>query len=224
MTAAQAFTGQLRRDLLLNLRNRSDVMTPLLFYVIVVCLFPLGLRPDGNVLRLIAPAVVWVAALLSTLLALERLFRSDFDDGGLEHMLLSPHPAPLLVGAKLLAHWLVSGLVLVLVSPMLALILGIPGEAWPALLLSLLLGTPTLSLVGAIGVALTVGLPRGGMLLGLLVLPLYVPVLIFGASAIGAAISGLPTGAPLYFLAALLVLGITLAPLATAAALRLSVE
>jgi heme exporter protein B len=224
MTAACAFIGQLRRDLLLGVRHRSDLVTPMLFFVFVVCLFPLGLRPEQDVLMTIAPAVIWVAALLSTLLGLERLFRTDYEDGSLDLLLLSPHPTALLVLARILSHWLATGLVLVLVSPALALILGVPVKVWPVLLLSLLLGTPTLSLVGAIGVALTVGLPRGGMLLALVVLPLYVPILIFGASSLAAAMSGLPVAAPLYLLGALLALGLTLAPIATAAALRVSVE
>lgn len=224
MSAGRAFMGVLRRDLLLSLRQRSDLSTPLLFFVMVVCLFPLGMRPDVAVLRLFGPAIVWVAALLSTLLAMERLFRSDFEDGSLEQLLLSPNPTALLVLAKVTAHWLSTGLLLVLISPLLALIVGIPVSALPVLLASLALGTPVLSLVGAIGVALTVGLPRGGMLLALLILPLYVPVLIFGANGTSAAMAGLPASGALYFLAAMLVLAVTLAPLAVAAALRVSVE
>jgi heme exporter protein B len=224
MSLARAFAGVLRRDLLLSLRQRSDLSTPLLFFVIVTCLFPLGTRPDAAVLRLFGPAILWVAALLSTLLALDRLFRSDFEDGSLEQMLLSPHPAAVLVLAKVLAHWIGTGLLLVVVTPLLALALGLPSTVLPVLLGSLLLGTPVLSLLGAIGVALTVGLPKGGMLLALLILPLYVPVLIFGANGTSAALSGLPASGALYFLAAMLVLAITLAPLAVAAALRLSVE
>jgi heme exporter protein B len=224
MTLGRAFMGVLRRDLLLSLRQRSDLSTPLLFFVMVVCLFPLGMRPDVAVLRLFGPAIIWVAALLSTMLAMERLFRSDFDDGSLEQLLLSPHPTALLVLAKVTAHWLSTGLLLVLISPLLALIVGIPVSALPVLLASLALGTPVLSLVGAIGVALTVGLPRGGMLLALLILPLYVPVLIFGANGTSAAMAGLPASGALYFLAAMLVLAVTLAPFAVAAALRVSVE
>ncbi len=224
MSALTAFTGLLKRDLRLSLRHRGDIAMPILFYVIVVCLFPLGTRPEAELLARYAPAILWVAALLSTLLAMERLFRSDFDDGSLEQILLSPYPTAWLVLAKLMAHWLSTGLLLVIVSPLLALILGLPGKVIPVLLLSLLLGTPILSLIGAIGMALTVGLPRGGMLLALLILPLYAPVLIFGANGVAAAVEGLPVQGPMLLLAAMLVLALTLAPLAIAAALRVSVE
>ncbi len=219
-----AFTGVIRRDLRLSLRHRGDLAMALLFFVIVVCLFPLGTRPEAGLLARYAPAILWVAALLSTLLTLERLFRSDFEDGSLEQMLLSPYPTPWLMLAKLLAHWLSTGLLLVLAAPILALILGLPAKVIPILLLSLLLGTPILSLIGAIGMALTVGLPRGGMLLALLVLPLYAPVLIFGANSVSAAVDGLPVQGPMLLLAAMLVLALTLAPFAIAAALRVSVE
>jgi heme exporter protein B len=224
VSAVSAFAGLLRRDLQLGLRHRGDLALPLLFYVMVVCLFPLGARPEGVLLARYAPAILWVAALLSTLLAMERLFRSDFDDGSLEQILLSPYPTAWLLLAKLLAHWLSSGLLLVVISPVLALILGLPAKVMPVLALSLLLGTPVLSLIGAIGMALTVGLPRGGMLLALLILPLYTPVLIFGANGIAAAVEGLPVQGPMLLLAAMLALALTLAPLAIAAALRLSVE
>lgn len=222
-TAWSAFSGLLRRDLRIALRHRSDLLMPLLFFGLVVCLFPLGSKP-GEELQRLAPAILWVAALLSTLLALDRLFRSDFEDGSLDHLLLSPHPASVLVLAKVCAHWLSSGLFIVLMSPVLALILGLPVKVLPVLALSLLLGTPILSLMGAIGVALTVGLPRGGLLLALLILPLYAPVLIFGANGIGAALDGLSAQGALLLLAAMLVFAVTLAPFAIAAALRLSVE
>lgn len=224
MSAVTAFAGLLRRDLRLSLRHRADLAMPLLFYVMVVCLFPLGARPEGQLLARYAPAILWVAALLSTLLAMERLFRSDFDDGSLEQILLSPYPTAWLLLAKLLAHWLSTGLFLVVISPVLALVLGLPAQVIPVLVLSLLLGTPILSLIGAIGMALTVGLPRGGMLLALLILPLYTPVLIFGANGVAAAVEGLPVQGPMLLLAAMLVLALTLAPLAIATALRLSVE
>ena len=224
MSVLTAFTGVLRRDLRLGLRHRGDLILPLLFYIMVVCLFPLGARPEGQLLARYAPAILWVAALLSTLLAMERLLRSDFDDGSLEQILLSPYPTAWLVLAKLLAHWLSSGLLLVIISPVLGLILGLPPKVVPVLMLSLLLGTPILSLMGAIGMALTVGLPRGGMLLALLILPLYTPVLIFGANGVAAAVEGLPVQGPMLLLAAMLVLALTLAPLAIAAALRVSVE
>lgn len=224
MSFRHAFVGLLRRDLRLTVRHRGDALLPLLFYVMLVCLFPLGARPETELLTRFAPAILWVGALLSTILAMERLFRGDFDDGSLDQLLLSPHPAAGLVLAKLLAHWLSTGFLLVLCSPVLALALGLPISAIPVLMLSLLLGTPVLSLIGAIGMALTVGLPRGGMLLTLLILPLYTPVLIFGANSVAAATEGLPVQGPMLLMSAMLVLAITLAPLAIAAALRLSLE
>ncbi|MCY4221082.1 MAG: heme exporter protein CcmB [Thiotrichales bacterium] len=218
-----AFIAIVRRDLLLAMRHRAEAANPLLFFVIVVALVPLGLNPRRETLELIAPGVFWIGALLATLLSLERMFRSDFDDGSLELMLISPQPLPLIVLAKILAHWLVTGLPLVLAAPLIALLLGLPTSSLAVLLTTLVLGTPTLSAVGAIGVALTVGLRRGGMLLSLLVLPLYIPVLIFAASAVSAA-DGLPVAGQLYLLGALAVLSFTLAPLAAAAALRISVS
>jgi heme exporter protein B len=214
----------LRRDLVLAFRHRAELANPLLFFVIVVSLFPLGLEPEPATLRLIGPGVIWVAALLATLLSLDAIFRSDFEDGTLEQMLLSPQPVAILVLAKVTAHWLVAGLPLILVSPLLGVLLNLPGDSLRALLWSLALGTPVLSLIGAIGVALTVGLRRGGILLSLLVLPLYIPVLIFGASAVAAAGAGLPIAGQLSFIGALLALALTLAPFAIAAALRISLE
>jgi heme exporter protein B len=211
----------LRRDLLLAVRHRGELANPLLFFVLVTSLFPLGLTPDPQTLRNIAPGVIWVSALLAALLSLERVFRSDFEDGSLEQLLLTPHPGAALVLAKVLAHWLISGAPLVAIAPLLGVILHLPAQAMGALAASLLLGTPILSLVGAIGVALTVGLRRGGVLLTLLVLPLYIPVLIFAAGAVANAALGAPHAAPLYFLGALLALALTLAPPATAAALRI---
>jgi heme exporter protein B len=197
---------------------------PLLFFVIVVTLFPMGISPETKILEAIAPGIIWVAALLAAMLSLDTLFRSDFEDGALEQILLSPHPAAVLVLAKVLAHWLVTGLPLILVAPLLGVLLALPGEAMWVLVATLALGTPVLSLVGAIGTALTVGLRRGGVLLSLLVLPLYIPVLIFGANAVGTAADGLPVIGQLYFLGALLVLSLTLAPLAIGAALRISLS
>ena len=220
----QACSALLRRDLTLALRHRGEIANPLLFFVLVVSLFPLGLGPESRTLQTIAPGVIWVAALLAALLSLEGIFRSDFEDGSLEQLLLSPHPAALLVLTKVIAHWLISGLPLIVVAPLLGVLLHLPQAAMGALLASLTLGTPVLSLIGAIGVALTVGLRRGGVLLSLLVLPLYVPVLIFGASAVSDAAIGLPITAQLYFIGALLALALTLAPLAAAAALRISVS
>ncbi|MGN8160805.1 heme exporter protein CcmB [Salinisphaera sp. SWV1] len=224
MSMLSGFWAVLKRDLQLSLRDRADVLNPLLFFVMVVCVFPLGANPRSQLLSAFAPAIIWVAALLATLLSLERLFRSDFEDGSLEQLVLSPHPTPVLVAGKIAAHWLTSGLPLLLLSPLLAVILGLPGRFIPLLFVSLALGTPILSLVGAIGVALTVGLKRGGMLVTLLVLPLYTPVLIFGANMVGAAAMGLPVVGQLFLLAAMLALAITLAPLAAGAALRIAIE
>jgi heme exporter protein B len=223
-TAAQAFWTLLRRDLQLAFRHRGELANPLLFFVIVVSLFPLGVTPEVNTVRLMAPGVIWVAALLATMLSLDGIFRSDYDDGALEQICLSPHPLPVLALAKVLAHWLVTGLPLLALGPLLGVLLALPGRAMDTLFVTLALGTPVLSLVGAIGVALTVGLRRGGALLSLLVLPLYVPLLIFASSAVGAAAAGLPVTGQILFIAALLVLALTLAPLAIAAALRISLS
>ncbi len=220
----EAFYKLLKRDLTLSQRHSSDWLNPLVFFVIVVTLFPLGVGPDGELLREIAPGVIWVASLLATLLALDGLFRDDFNDGSLEQLLLSSHPLPILVLAKTLAHWVVSGLPLVLLSPLLALLMQLPLKAVPSLLMSLVLGTLCLSLIGSIGAALTVGLKRGGVLLALLVLPLFIPVLIFGSSSVVAAAGGFETGAQLSLLSGLLFLALALCPWAAAAALRISAE
>jgi len=214
----------IHRDLLLAVRRSSDVLTVLLFFVIVVSLFPLGIGPDPALLRTIAPGVIWVAALLASMLALQRMFASDNADGTLEQMLLGATPLGMIVGAKVLAHWLVSGLPLVLISPALALQFDFPQEFLGTLMLSLFLGTPVLSLIGAIGTALTLGLRGGGALLALLVLPLYVPVLVIGAGAAEAAVSGLGGQAQLLLLGALLVFAAAFAPWAAAVALRISTE
>lgn len=218
-----AFVALVRRDLRLVMRHRSDAITPLMFFLVATTLFPLGLSPQPELLRQVAPGVIWVNALLATLLALESLFRSDFEDGTLEQILLSPAPAAVLVTAKITAHWLVTGVPLIVCAPLLAMMLGLPTQAWGVLLGTLALGTPVLSLVGAIGVALTVGLRRGGALLALLVLPLYIPVLIFAAHAVEAAAAGVPVTGQLLLLGAMLVLALTLAPVAAAAALRITV-
>jgi len=218
------FIALLRRDLLLAFRHRGELANPLLFFALVITLFPLGVSPEPALLRKMAPGVIWIAALLSALFSLENMFRSDFDDGAMEQMALSPCPLPALVLAKILAHWLVSGLPMLLMAPVLALLLSMPDTAILTLVFTLLIGTPLLSLIGAIGVALTVGLKRGGVLLTLLILPLYIPILIFATQAVTAAAAGLPVEGQLYFLAALLALGLTLAPLAGAAALRISLN
>ena len=213
-----------RRDLTVALRRSSDVLTPLIFFAIVVSLFPLGLGPEPAVLRTIAPGVIWVAALLATMLSLNHLFANDYADGTLEQMLLSPHPLAVLVLAKVAAHWLLTGLPLVLISPLLALQLQLSDTAMTTLVLSLLLGTPVLSLLGAVGAALTLGLRGGGVLVSLLVLPLYTPVLIFGAGAVAGVSAGIDVEAHFSLLAAFLVLAVSFTPWATAAALRVSVD
>lgn len=214
----------LKRDLLLAFRHAGELINPLIFFLIVVSLFPMSLHPQGNVLNIMGAGVIWVAALLAAMLSLDNMFRSDFDDGTLEQIALTPWPLPLLSLTKVLAHWLVSGVPLVLLSPLLGVMFNLNSDAIAALFLTLLLGTPVLSLIGAIGVALTVGLRRGGVLLSLLVLPLYIPVLIFGAGSVGDAALGLPIDGPLLFLGAILVLALTLAPFAIAGALRISLE
>ena len=213
-----------KRELRVAFRSGAEIVNPLWFFLIVITLFPLGIGPEPQLLARIAPGIVWVAALLSSLLALERLFRDDFIDGSLEQLLLLPTPLPITVLGKVTAHWLVTGLPLLLLSPLAALLLSLNFASWRAMALSLLLGTPTLSLLGAIGVGLTVGLRRGGVLLSLLVLPLAVPVLIFATAAIDAAGMGLPINGQLAILGAMLVASATLAPFATAAALRVSVH
>ena len=222
LSLRQAFLFLLRRDLLLALRNRAEYAVPLLFFILVITLFPLALGALPELLARIAPGIIWVAALLASMLSLDSIFRSDFDDGSLEQILLSAHPVAVLVLAKVCAHWLVTGLPLLIVAPLLAVMLGIDAQAQPVLLLTILLGTPVLSLVGAIGVALTVGLRKGGIILSLLVLPLYVPVLIFAASAVDNAARGFDVSAPIAMLLAFLFLSLSLSPWATAAALRMS--
>lgn len=212
----------IRRDLTIAMRRRADIFTTLIFFAIVVSLFPLGIGPEPNTLRLIAPGIVWVGALLASMLALEQIFSADHRDGTLEQMLLTPQPVALLVAGKVLAHWLVSGVPLVLMAPLLGLQFDLSWDALQTLIISLLLGTPTLSLIGAIGAALTLGLRSGGVLLALLVLPLYIPVLIFGAGAVEATVSGLGGQSHLSMLAAILVGSLVLTPLATAAALRVA--
>lgn len=214
----------LRRDLTLALRRRSDVLTTLIFFVIVVSLFPLGVGPEREMLRALAPGVIWVAALLASMLALARMFSSDYADGTLEQMLLSPLSLPVLVLGKITAHWISTGLPLAMLAPLLALQFDLDVQAIWILVLSLLIGTPLLSLIGAIGAALTVGLRGGGALVALLVLPLYIPVLIFGAGAVEASLSGLGAQAHLSLLGALLVLSLAFVPWVVATALRISLE
>ncbi len=218
------FIAVVRRDLLLAMRRRSDVLTTLFFFVIVITLFPLGIGPEMSVLRGIAPGIFWVAALLASMLALEHLFAIDYADGTLEQMLLTPQPVFILVLGKVLAHWLVTGLPLVLLSPLLGLQYDLSSQALATMMLTLFIGTPALSLIGAIGAALTLGLRGGGVLVSLLVLPLYIPVLIFGAGAVEATVSGLGGAGHVSMLGAILILSLILTPIATSAALRISAE
>jgi heme exporter protein B len=214
----------LRRQLVLAVRRPIEIGNPLLFFAMVVALFPLGLGPAPDQLAGFAPGILWIIALLSNLLTSDAVFRSDFEDGSLEQLLLAPQPLFISVLAYIGAHWLITGLLLALVSPVFALMLNLPGSAVGTLVLGLLLGTGVLSLVGCIGAALTVGLKRGGMLISLLILPLYMPVLIFGSAAVKAAVTGAPAGPYLAILGAMLCLAIALAPLAIAAGLRISVD
>lgn len=214
----------LRRDLRLAWRSPGDSATVVLFFVLTVVLFPFGVGPAAEILSRIATGVIWVMALLASLLSLDRLFREDSEDGSLDLLALSPAPLELLVLGKVLAHWLITGLPLIVASPLLALLMQLPAEAYPALLLALLLGTPTLSLIGAIGAGLTLGARRGGVLIALLVLPLYIPVLIFGVAAVDAAAGGLAVRPHLLLLGGLLALFLPVSPLATAAALRQALQ
>lgn len=217
-----AFITLLQRDLKIAIRHRGDIFNPLLFFIIVVTLFPLGIGPEPQVLSRVAPGIIWVAALLASMLSLERLFKADYMDGSLEQMLLSPQPLAILVLAKVLAHWLLTGVPLILVAPLLAVLLHLENNSYMALMATLALGTPILSLLGAIGVALTVGLRKGGVLLSLLILPLYIPVLIFATSAIDAAGMNLPYDGQLAIIGAMLVGSLVLAPFAIGASLRVS--
>jgi len=212
------------RDLKLALRRQADLVSALFFFIIVVSLFPLGVGPEMDMLRKMAPGVLWVAALLATMLTLPRLFGDDYRDGTLEQLVLAPQPLPVTVLGKMAAHWLSSGLPLTLLAPVLGLQFDLSADGLLVLTLALLVGTPSLSAIGAIGAALTLGLRGGGVLVSLLVLPLYIPVLIFGAGAVDAAVSGLGFEAHLSLLGALLAGSLFFAPWATAAALKISLE
>jgi heme exporter protein B len=219
-----ALRGVVRRDLLLAMRHRSDVAMSVFFVVIVASLFPLGVGPEPAVLRTIASGVLWVTALLACLLSLGRLFTADYLDGVLEQTLLIPQPLAVLVVGKVFSHWVISGLPVVLLSPLLGLQFGLSGESLGVLTLSLLLGTPTLSMIGAIGAALTLGLRGSGLLVALLVLPLFIPVLIFGAGAVSSSLAGIGSEANLSLLGACFLLSLAFAPWATAVALRIALE
>ncbi len=214
----------IRRDLLLAMRRRADVLTSLIFFVMVVSLFPLGVGPEMDMLRKMAPGVVWVAALLASMLSLGRMFSADYLDGTLEQMMLAPQPLSMMVLGKILAHWMMSGLPLVLIAPVLGLQFDMSVQALWVLLAALMLGTPILSMIGAVGAALTLGLRGGGVLVSLLVLPLCIPVLIFGAGAVEAVTTGMSIGSHLSLLGAILALSLVFTPWITAQALRISME
>jgi heme exporter protein B len=216
-----AFLALLRRDLLLGLRYLADLSNPLLLFLIVITLFPISLGPDKALLQSLAPGIIWVAAVLASSLSLDAVFRSDYEDGSLEQILLSPYPVIILAGAKILAHWLLSGAPLILFALLGSVFLYLPESAILPLILTLLLGTPVLSLVGAVAAALTVGLRGSALLQSLIILPLYMPLLIFATAAINHAMQGLSITGELYFLGALLVLALTLAPFAVASSLRI---
>jgi len=224
MSLIAAFFAVIRRDLTLAFRRRAEIANPIFFFILVVTLFPLGVGANPKLLQAIAPGIIWVSALLAVMLSLDSLFRSDFDDGSLEQMLLSSHPLTVLVFAKIIAHWLVTGLPLLIVAPLLAVFLGLPEQALGTLLITLVLATPVLSLIGSIGVSLTIGLRGGGMILSLLVLPLYVPVLIFASNAVEMAGNGLAVDAQINILIAIFFTSVVLAPLPAAAAIKMSVD
>ncbi|OGT32108.1 MAG: heme exporter protein CcmB [Gammaproteobacteria bacterium RBG_16_51_14] len=217
----KAFVVIVSRDAMLAFRRQAELVNPLIFFIMVVTLFPFAFGSDSELLQRITAGMIWITALLASTLSLDSIFRSDFDDGSIEQIVLSRYSLILLVAAKITAHWLLTGLPLIMVAMLIGFILSLPGQTMQALLATLLLGTPVLSLIGAIAVALTVGLRSGGMLLSLLILPLYMPVLIFSMLAVENAMSELPITAELYFLAGILVLSATLAPVATASSLRI---
>lgn len=219
-----AFSALLRRDFLLAYRRRAELLQPLVFLLVVTTLFPLGVGPSPQLLANIAPGVIWIAALLASVLSLDSLFRSDYEDGTLEQMVLSGQSLALIALARTVAHWLVAGLPIVLLSPLLAMWMNLPDAGVPILIKSLVIGTPILSLIGAIGGALTVSLKRGSQLLSLLVFPLYVPLLILATSAVSAAVFELPYTGQLGLMFSGLIVALTLAPFATAAALKLSLS
>lgn len=220
----KAFAAVLRRDLLLAVRQKADVLQTLFFFVVVVALVPLGVGPEPALLRSIAPGVIWIAALLAAILSLPRLFAHDHVDGTLEQMLIAPEPLTLIVLAKCVAHWLVTGVPLTVMTLVFGVVFDLGWPATQVLIASLALGTPLLSLIGAIGAALTLGLRGGGVLTSVLVLPLYIPVLIFGAGAVGAVSSGVAYAAYLLLLGAFLLFALVLAPWTIAVALRISIE
>ena len=223
-TSGQAFRATLKRDLIIAYKRKNDVVNPFMFFLIVATLFPIGISPDPARLGEVAAGVLWISALLASLLAMDNLYRADYEDGSLEQLLLSPHPLYFLVLAKNIGHWLVSGLPVVLVSPLIAYMLNLPDGAYGVLFITLLMGTPVLSLLGSIGVALTVGLGSRGLILAVITLTLSVPVLIAGTLTVQQTLNGASLGGYLAIMGAMLVGALTLAPLASAAALRISVN
>jgi len=219
-----AFVATLQRDLLIAYKRKNDVVNPFMFFLIVATLFPIGISPEPDRLAEIAAGVLWISALLAAMLSMDNLFRADFEDGSLEQLLLSPHPLYFMVLAKNLSHWLVSGLPVVLVSPLIAYMLNLPAESYFTLFITLLLGTPILSLLGSIGVALTVALGSRGLILAVIILPMSVPVLIAGTLAVQQTLNGASLAGFLAIMGAMLLAAISLAPLASAAALRISVN
>lgn len=220
----EAFISLLRKELLLALRQKTDMVTVLFFFLIVSSLFPFAVGPELNTLKIIGPGVIWVGALLCSLLALHRVFETDFNDGSLEHLVLSGEPLTLLVIAKIIAHWLITGLPVVIVAPLIGLQFGLSAGSLSLLLGTLLLGTPVLSLIGSIGAALTLGVRGGAALTSILILPFYVPILIFGAGAVLADLQGLSIEGHLSILIAMLCLSVALAPLAIASAIKIALE
>ncbi|MAZ65882.1 MAG: heme exporter protein CcmB [Kangiellaceae bacterium] len=212
------------RDLALGIRRPSEILNPLIFFVMVLTLFPLGVGPSPEILARIAPGIIWVAALLATLLGLDSLFRTDYEDGALDQLLVGGNHLPLMALSKVLVHWILSAVPLLILTPLMGLMMHLDWAAIRVLWLSLLIGSPLLSIIGALGAALTVGVKRGSVLLSLLILPLYVPVLIFGTSAVSAAAMGLDYNVQIAILGAMLALALSLAPLVIAAALRVSVS
>lgn len=220
----RALVASLRRELIVSARHKGDLANPLIFYLMVVVFVPLGISVETQMLSKLAPGMLWVIALLATLLSLDGLFRSDYEDGSLELMVLSPQPLALIVVSKVFVHWLLTGVPLTLLAPILGVMLQLPGQGYGALIISLLIGTGSLSLIGSIGAALTVGLRKGGLLLSLVIMPFYVPVLIFGAGAVKSAIEGFPVSAELAVLGALLVAWMLIAPFAIAGGLKIGIR
>ena len=223
-TTYEAFIATLKRDLLVAFKRKNDIVNPFMFFIIVCSLFPIGISPDPERLGEIAAGVLWISALLASLLAMDSLFRNDFEDGSLEQLLISPHPLYFLVLAKNIAHWLISGLPVVIISPVVAYMLRLPGDSYGTLFATLLIGTPVLSLVGSIGVALTVGLGSRGLILAVITLPMSVPVLIAGTLTIQETLNGASLLGYMAILGAMFIGSLTLAPLASATALRISVN